>query len=358
MGHDPRAIEALIARIRQAAGARPLALMEVCGTHTHAIGAAGLRRLLPPTLRLVSGPGCPVCVTPVAYLDRAEALAALPATTLCTFGDLFRVPSSRGSLERAAAGGARVRIVYSPRDALQWAREHPAERVIFLSIGFETTTPTVAAALAEAEADGIENFFVLPGNKCVPPALHALCRDVEARIDGFILPGHVSVITGAENFRFLAQEYRRPAIVAGFTPGDVLRAIEELVGQLAAGAARLANLYTRVVTAGGNREAQALSARFFEPAEARWRGIGTLPGSGLRLRSRWAHRDASRIEVSQPAPREPAGCRCGEVLRGQLDPPDCPLFGRDCTPERPVGACMVSSEGACAAWHRHERIGA
>ena len=356
---DTRAVRAVLEQLHREVARLdgPVTFMEVCGTHTHAIGAAGLRRMLPSGVRLVSGPGCPVCVTPVGYLDHAEALAALPDTLLCTFGDLFRVPSSRGSLEKVAAAGGRVRVVYSAHDALAIARQNPSQRVVFLAIGFETTAPTIAAALAEAEQLGIGNFLILPGNKTVPPALRALANDPDVRLDGLILPGHVSVITGADAFAFVAPESGLSAVVTGFAPADIARAILELVRQRADGRAQVVNQYSRVVSAQGNRVAQDLIARFFEPGEAVWRGLGTIPGSGLALRAQWDYRDAARIEVAVPAPCEPAGCRCGDVLRGRIDPPDCPLFSRTCTPDDPVGACMVSSEGSCAAWYRHERMG-
>ncbi len=355
---DRRAVAALVERIRKESASLTgtATLMEVCGTHTHAIAAAGLRRFLPPAVRLISGPGCPVCVTPVGYLDRAEALAALPDTVVCTFGDLMRVPSSTGSLEKARARGARVRIVYSARDALDVARRDPGVRVVFLAVGFETTAPTIAAALAEAESAGVPNFLILPGNKLVPPPLRALAADPEVGVSGFLLPGHVSVITGSSEFDFLSSEFRIPSAVVGFTPADVLRGVLALVGQLRSGETRVENLYGRAVTAEGNRRARELLERFFEPVRAAWRGLGTIDGSGLALREQYARRDASRIDVALPDPVEPEGCRCGEVLRGTIDPPDCPLFASVCTPETPVGACMVSSEGTCAAWHRHERF--
>jgi hydrogenase expression/formation protein HypD len=354
---DPRAVRTLVGRIREAGAglARRVVLMEVCGTHTHAIAAAGLRRLLPPGVRLISGPGCPVCVTPVDYLDRAEALAALKDTIVATFGDLMRVPSSRGSLERARARGARIQVVYSPRDALDAARAEPGSRVIFLAVGFETTAPTIVAAVEEAERLGIPNFLILPGNKIVPPPLRALASDPSVEVNGVLLPGHVSVVTGAREFEFLPAEFGIPAAVVGFTPADVLRGVLELVEQLRDGRAEVANLYGRVVTAEGNVHARALLDKFFEPEDAVWRGLGSIPASGLALRPAWAHRDASRIPVELPEPVEPVGCRCGEVLKGMIDPPECPLFAGECTPETPVGACMVSSEGTCAAWHRHDR---
>ena len=355
---DPQAVKALMERISVAASRCPreLTIMEVCGTHTHAIAAAGIRRSLPPNVRLISGPGCPVCVTPVDYLDRAEALAGLLGTVLYTFGDLFRVPSSRGSLEKLRARGGKVEIVYSPRDAVEKAASEPESRAIFLSVGFETTAPTVAAALQEAEEKGIKNFAILPGNKTVPPPLRALASDPSIVVDGFLLPGHVSVITGVRCFGFLAADYHMPSAVVGFAPTDVLRGILEIVTQAAEGRAEVTNLYGRVVTQEGNAAAQRLMDRFFRSADSTWRGLGTIPASGLELRSEWAHRDASLLEVELPEPKEPKGCRCGEVLKGAIEPPQCPLFGSPCTPDEPVGACMVSSEGTCAAWYGHERF--
>ncbi len=354
---DPRAVRTLIAKIGDAARAarRPVTIMEVCGTHTHAVAAAGLRRMLPPRVRLISGPGCPVCVTPVGYLDHALALAALPDVTICTFGDLMRVPSSTRTLEQARATGAPVRFVYSPRDAVDLARAEPGRRVVFLAVGFETTVPTIAAALAEAEQTGVGNFLVLSGHKVMPPPMRALVDDPEIGVTGFLLPGHVSVLTGWEVFRFLAEDHGVPGAVVGFAPVDVLRGVLEILEQSNRGEAAVVNLYNRVVSPGGNPVAAKLVDRFFEPADAEWRGFGVIPGSGLDLRHEYDHRDAGRIEVELPDPVEPAGCRCGDVLRGVIDPPECPIFGNECTPDTPVGACMVSAEGSCAAWYRHDR---
>jgi hydrogenase expression/formation protein HypD len=357
--HDPARTQALAQQIHHLAAqiGRQVTFMEVCGTHTHAIAAAGLRRTLPANVRLVAGPGCPVCVTPVDYLDHALALAARSDVTLCTFGDLLRVPASRrDSLERASARGADVRIVYSPRDALPIARALPDRHVVFLAVGFETTMPTIAAALAEAEAEGLDNFRILSGSKVIEPPLRALVQDPELRLDGFLLPGHVSVILGADFYRFLADDCRVAAAIAGFAPVDVQRGLVDLLLQVRDAAPTVHNLYARVVTPEGNRVAQALLARFFTPVDTRWRGLGGIPASGLALRPEWAHRDAARLPVDLPAPQEPKGCRCGEVLRGTIVPPQCPLFGRACTPEHAVGACMVSGEGSCAAWYRHERV--
>jgi len=355
--HDPAVVQGLLDQIRTVAGRleREVAFMEVCGSHTHAIAEAGLRRRLPGNVRLISGPGCPVCVTPVGYLDAAWSLATQAEAVLATFGDLMRVPSSRGSLEELRAGGAPVHVVYSPRDALELARKLPDRTVVFLAVGFETTVPTIAAALEEAEREGVANFMILPGNKVMPPPLHALAGAEEVAVDGFLLPGHVSVITGSDAFSFLARDYGIPGVVVGFTPADVLRGVLVMLRQLAAGRPEVVNLYGRVVRPQGNVHARTLVEELFEPADAVWRGLGTIPGSGLALREGWRHRDASAIPVELPEPLEPPGCRCGEVLMGTIQPPDCPLFGGGCTPERPVGACMVSSEGSCAAWYRHER---
>jgi hydrogenase expression/formation protein HypD len=354
---DPDAVRGLAERIRAAAGrlAHPVTFMEVCGTHTNAIAASGLRRLLPENIRLVAGPGCPVCVTPVPYMDRAEALAMRPHTAVCTFGDLLRVPSSHGSLEQVSARGGDVRVVYSPRDAVEIARQNPNLTVVFLGVGFETTAPTVAAAIHEAEATGVKNFKVLSGHKVMPPPLRALASDAEVKVDGFICPGHVSVITGWRAFSFIPGEYGLASVVAGFMPADVMLGVQDLVRQVVEGKPETVNLYSRFVTPDGNPTAKALVERYFLPQDQSWRGFGTIPESGLGIRPEYAHRDAGLVDVKVCEPAEPEGCRCGEVLKGSLDPPGCPLFGRECTYEHPVGACMVSGEGTCAAWYRHER---
>ncbi len=354
---DPAAMAGLLDDLRKEATNldRRMTFMEVCGTHTHSVARAGLRRLMPPAVRLISGPGCPVCVTPVDYLDRALALAVLPDTVVCTFGDLMRVPSSTVSLEQARAEGARVEIVYSPRDALQMARDNPDLRVIFLAVGFETTVPTIVGTLAEAEADGVPNFLLLPGSKTMPEVMKVLVDDPDLDVDGFLLPGHVSVITGWKLFEFLADDFGVSGVVAGFMPTDVVQGVLALVRQAADGSPGISNVYGRVVSADGNRHAREIVDRYLEPSDEIWRGFGTVPGSGLTLRSEFSHRDASRITVDLPEPFEPVGCRCGDVLRGVIDPPECPLFDAGCDPDTPIGACMVSSEGTCAAWYRHER---
>jgi hydrogenase expression/formation protein HypD len=328
--------------------------MEVCGTHTMAVARHGLRELLPPSVRLVSGPGCPVCVTAMRDLDTVVALCGLPGITVATFGDLIRVPASRASLADARAAGADVRVVYSARDAVELAAAQPEREVVFVGIGFETTAPTTAAAMVEARQRGVRNVSLLALHKTMPPALRALLDLGETPIRGFLLPGHVSVITGAECFDFLTADYGVGGVVAGFEPGDILEALLMLVRQAAPA---IENQYTRAVQPQGNVVAQRLLESVFEPCDADWRGLGVLPGSGLRLRPEFAEYDAAvRFPVDAGEPLEPAGCRCGEVLRGVIDPADCALFGRRCRPETPVGACMVSSEGACAARHRYRSL--
>lgn len=351
---DPKAARELAAEIGRAAErlARPVRLMEVCGGHTMAIHRFGIPSLLPPAVRLLSGPGCPVCVTPTTYLDRAIALARLPDTTVTTFGDLYRVPGAESSLEDAAADGADVRVVYSPRDALKFAQENRGRLVVFLAIGFETTVPGTAATIVEARDKGVKNFHVLSGHKTMPEALRALVAAPEVALDGFMLPGHVSTITGPEPYEFLPRDYGIACCVTGFEPTDILMAILALVRQVAEGRPAVENTYRRAVRPGGNPRARALVDEVFEPVDSQWRGIGLIPGSGLDVRQRW-----TAFSVEPPNPAVPSAeyqaCRCAEVLRGLLSPPECPLFGSKCVPDSPVGPCMVSSEGACAAHYKY-----
>lgn len=353
---DPQAARA-IAEAIVARSTRPVRLMEFCGGHTHAILRFGIPDLLPPTVELLSGPGCPVCVTSAADLSRAIALAAIPGVILTTFGDMMRVPADRHrSLARARAEGADVRIVYSPLDALEVARQNPGRTVVFLGVGFETTAPMVASAILAAEAEGIRNFAVFSTHKLTPPAMRAILDAGEVRLSGIIGPGHVTTVIGPEAWQFLPREYGVPCAVAGFEPLDILRAILALVEMLEAGHPGVANAYSRSVRAGGNPAALEATERVFEVAGAEWRGLGVLPASGLRIREEYASYDAERrfpVEA-QPAP-EPPGCRCGDVLRGVLRPMECPLFARVCTPQNPVGPCMVSAEGACAAYYQYGR---
>jgi hydrogenase expression/formation protein HypD len=349
----PELVRGLAERLRGMA-APPATLMEVCGTHTMAIARYGLREALPEGVRLISGPGCPVCVTPQEQIDLFIALGGIDGVMLATFGDMVRVPGTERSLEQARAEGAEVLVVYSPMDAVEAAARDPEKQVVFFGIGFETTAPAVALAMLEARRRALGNFSVLCAHKLIPPAMLALLES-EVRIDGFICPGHVSAIIGSEAYQPVA-ERGKACVVAGFEAVDVLRAVEMLLGQIAGGRAEVEVEYTRAVRPEGNRRAQEMLARVFEVADAGWRGLGEIPGSGYQLSEGLAEFDAARrFEVEVPAAKEPAGCRCGDVLRGAIEPPECGLFGRECTPRRPVGACMVSSEGACQAHYRYRR---
>jgi len=359
-GHMPTpAVEDLahgIAALARAIG-RPVRLMEVCGTHTVAIFRHGIRALLPASVELLSGPGCPVCVTAAADIEAAILLAKRGTAALATFGDMMRVPGRRDSLAEARAAGADVRVVYSPLDALALAARDPGREIVFFATGFETTSPLVAGTLAEAERRGIANFSVFPVHKTVPPALRALLDSGEVRVDGFILPGHVCTVTGTAPFSFLPEDFGKASVVTGFDAGDILAGIGMLLAQLAAGSPRVEIQYASVVRPEGNPRAREILGRFFAPCDAHWRGIGTIPGSGLKLREAFAHRDAVlRFAIDRPEVPDPAACRCGSVLKGIVSPPECQLFGRACTPERPVGACMVSSEGSCAAYYKYGGI--
>lgn len=349
---DPALARKLLARI-EACSTRSLRLMEFCGGHTHAVMRYGLRTLLPPTVDLRSGPGCPVCVTANAGLDWAIALAQVPDLILTTFGDMIRVPGSTKTLQEAKAGGADVRIVYSVLDALKIARQDPARPVVFLGVGFETTAPTIAAAILQAQAEGLANFSVLSLHKLTPPATRAILDDGEVAVNGIIGPGHVTTIIGADAWGFLPSDYGVPVAIAGFEPLDILRAVADLVDMIEDGQPAVSNTYARSVTPQGNLAAQEIMDRVFQVSAAQWRGLGAVPASGLSFRPEFASFDAGRIFDVDPGPtREHKGCRCGDVLRGTLAPPECPLFAKTCTPARPIGPCMVSGEGACAAYYQ------
>jgi hydrogenase expression/formation protein HypD len=363
---------------------RPVTLMEVCGTHTVAISRSGIRDLLEGYVDLRSGPGCPVCVTDQADIDRMVALAALPGTTVLTYGDMLRVPGRHGTLEQARAAGADVRVVYSAAESVGVASADRSRRFVFLGVGFETTAPGAALAVTEAARLGLENFLVFSAHKLLPPALRALLGPkggagsegrgdrparAQARIsrtvEGFLLPGHVSAVIGRKAYDFLAEDFALPGVIAGFEPVDVLLAVKELVRVAGvASAAAVTNLYQRVVREEGNPRARAIIDEVFEPCPAAWRGLGSIEGSGLAFRSRFADFDATlalgrdvasalRRLGGSAATGRPACC-CGSVLRGDILPPDCPLFGRTCTPGDPAGPCMVSSEGSCAAYYGYE----
>jgi hydrogenase expression/formation protein HypD len=349
----PDSIEAVLALIRRRSHT-PVRLMEFCGGHTHAAFRFGLRQLLPPTVRLLAGPGCPVCVTAPSDLDRACALAGLEGVTLTTFGDMLRVPGSRGTLQEARAEGADVRVVYSTLDALSIARANPERQVVFLAVGFETTAPSVAAAVLRAGEWGLANFSVLCLHKLTPPAMRAILNAGEVELSGILGPGHVTTIIGSEAWSFLPNEYGIPCAVAGFEPLDMLMAVYALLESVEQGSPGVLNAYTRSVRPEGNPQARAFMDRVFRVAPAEWRGLGRLPESGLFLRDAFAGFDAGcRFPVPIEPAEEPRGCRCGEILRGRVEPPECPLFSRACRPEHPVGPCMVSGEGACAAYIRY-----
>ena len=349
---DPRLVRALVSEIRERAH-RPLRIMEFCGGHTHAILRFGIRDLLPAHLQMLSGPGCPVCVTSSADLDRAIALARGEGVTLATFGDMARVPGRHGSLQDARAEGADVRMVYSPLDAVTLAKRNPDRSVIFLGVGFETTAPGVAASILQARQERVRNFFVFSLHKLTPPATKAVLDGGEVQLSGILGPGHVTTVIGTDAWKFLPEKYGIPIAVAGFEPLDILRGIGMIVVQAETGRPQVDNAYSRGVVSRGNPTALNIMDRVFEVCDEDWRGMGIIPRSGLRLRNEFAEHDASKVfEVRIEASSEPAGCRCGEVLRGVLLPPDCPLFRRVCNPENPVGPCMVSAEGACVAYYR------
>lgn len=327
-----------------------LRIMEVCGTHTHEIFKLGIRSLLPENIELISGPGCPVCVTPVGFIDMAVELALDKGCVVCTFGDLIRVPGSMRSLADARAEGAQVKIVYTATDALDYAKQNPEKQVVFLSVGFETTTPGTCLAVKKAKEEGVQNFSVLTANKTMPKAYQAL----KGSADAFLYPGHVNAITGEDDCRKLAEE-GVSGVIAGFTPKELLTALAVVIKKCEAGEPFFVNCYPRVVTAEGNIPSKRIIDEVMEPCDSQWRGLGTIPMSGLKLRDEFAEYDAVNkhgIEVTEGTPN-PA-CRCGEVLQGKCKPEDCPLFGKVCTPQHPVGACMVSNEGSCSAYYQYK----
>ena len=347
---DPEAGRALAWEIQSITGDLRCNLMEVCGGQTHTIYKYRLRDMLPSGVHLVSGPGCPVCVTPIHYVDQAIALCKLPGVTVFTFGDLLRVPGTDQTLEQARAEGGDVRSVYSPQAALEFARLNPGRQVVFLGIGFETTLPTFLLPLRHAEREGIQNFSLLVSAKRVPPVLKALLQSPGLQIHGFITPGHVTSIIGSDAYASLCEEFNVPMVVGGFEPLDLLTAIRDLVKQLVRGDHANANAYRRATHSQGNVLAQGLIAEFMEPCNEELRGLGVIPDAGYRLRDAFAERDATRrFDLSAVRSAEPKGCICGNILAGRATPLQCPLFGKRCTPSMPVGACMVSQEGTCNA---------
>ena len=334
-------------------------LMEVCGTHTMSIAEAGIKSMLPKEVKLLSGPGCPVCVTPPQVIDAVLELSMEKNVIITSYGDMLRVPGSKAgdSLLRRKALGAQVETVYSPVDAVELALQHPDKQVVFLGVGFETTAPGTAAAVLTAQEKGAKNFSLWSMLKLVEPALRALILMDGFNVDGFLCPGHVATIIGADGFAFLPQEYKLPAVIAGFEPEDILLAVCRLVKQLAEKSPRLENEYTRAVSRSGNLLAQKIMKQCFEPRFDIWRGLGGIEASGLGLRGELQEYDAERrFDIHYGSAEPPTACRCGEVITGRLSPELCPMFGKVCTPEDPVGPCMVSSEGACAAAWKYTDI--
>jgi len=327
-------------------------LMEFCGSHTAAILKHGLRQLLPSSVEMLSGPGCPVCVTAQKDIDRAIALAQTPGLVMCTFGDMLKVPGTYSSLQQSRAEGCDIRVVYSTLDALEIARQNADKPVVFLGVGFETTAPTIAASILMASCQQLCNYSVFSLAKLCPPVMKALLDGGEIKIDGIICPGHVSAIIGSKPYEFIPHDYGIACVVAGFEPVDVLMAVEMLLAQIENSSPQVEIAYKRNVSPSGNQHAQKLLADVFELKSASWRGVGEVAGSGYKICDTYKQHDAERLfEIKTTPAKEPAGCRCGDVLRGIIKPPECPLFGRVCLPERPTGPCMVSGEGACSSYY-------
>ena len=352
---DARLAKALVAEIQRRT-TRPWVMMEICGGQTHTIMRYGLDELLPKEVELVHGPGCPVCVTPLETIDKAIELAMRPDVTLVSYGDMLRVPGSSSDLFRAKASGSDVRVVYSPLEALKIARSNPNRKVIFLAIGFETTAPANATAVWQAHREGLSNFYMLASHVLVPPAIRLLLRSSDNRVQGFIAPGHVCTVMGCQQYEELVSEFQVPIVVGGFEPVDLLEAILMLVRQLEQGHAKLENQYVRSVTRLGNVPAQEMLEKVFEVADQKWRGMGLIPLSGLRLRPEFSEHDAERVfGMAEIHVEEPAECISALVLKGLKKPTDCSAFATRCMPESPLGAPMVSAEGACAAYYRYRR---
>lgn len=351
---DARVLVNNIRKLAVAVGRERVQFMEVCGTHTVAIFRYGIRDIIPANIRLLSGPGCPVCVTPNRSIDEFIAVSRKPGVVTAVFGDMMRVPGTDSSLELEKARGADVRVVYSSMDALALARDNPGKEVVFFAVGFETTAPTIAATLVTAADSGVENFYVLPANKLIPPAMSAVLETEGLALDGLICPGHVSAIIGSRVYGFIPEKYRVGAVVTGFQSTDILQCIHMLLRQVVDGAPRVETQYSRLVTSEGNLAALEVMNRVFEPCDSAWRGLGVIPSSGLRLRPSFAQFDVlKKFDLELPESQEADGCLCGEILRGKKEPLDCPLFGRVCTPSSPVGACMVTTEGTCQAYYRY-----
>jgi hydrogenase expression/formation protein HypD len=355
---DPKVAKALATDIAKNADGLPeTKLMEVCGSHTMAIARYGIRKLLPQNITLISGPGCPVCVTANQYLDKAIAISRLPDVIIATFGDMMRVPGSTSSLEKERAKGSEIKIVYSTMDAISLAINNPRKQVVFLGVGFETTAPTIAASIVKSSELGLKNYTVLCAHKTMPKPMEAIASGDKVDLKGFICPAHVSTIIGSRPYEFLTDKYRKACVIAGFEPLDVLEAVNMLIKQIRIDQPVVQIQYSRVTTVDGNPAALKIMDNIFEECDEEWRGLGNIPGSGLKLRGQYEQYDADlKFDVIVETTQEETGCICGDVMQGIASPPDCPLFGSVCTPEDPIGACMVSSEGSCAASYKYEQL--
>ncbi|HEY5556875.1 hydrogenase formation protein HypD [Acetobacterium sp.] len=331
-------------------------IMEVCGSHTMAIFRYGIRDVLPSNINLISGPGCPVCVTPQSYIDTALTLSEKGNVIIATFGDMMKVPGKKGSLTKKKAEGADVRIVYSPMDCLLMANQNPSKKIVFLSVGFETTAPMAAVTVMEAKKNNISNLFFLTAHKIVPPVMEALVKEKDLIIDGFLLPGHVCAIIGSKPFEFLSRDYHIPGVVTGFEPIDMLQGLNTLVSSVSKKNNRIENDYKRIVKTEGNPSALEYLKKAFNRVDSSWRGLGRIPNSGLEFKGEYEDFDALKhFKIDYEEYDGSPGCKCGEILKGKIKPPDCPLFKKICNPENPVGSCMVSSEGTCAAYYRYHK---
>lgn len=350
---DSAMVRGMLQKLRKTAR-KEIVVMEVCGTHTMSIFKSGLKDVMPENIKLISGPGCPVCVTSQGYIDTAIELSQREDTIITTFGDMLKIPGNKSSLQKERAGGGDIRIVYSPLDSLRVAVENPHREVVFLAVGFETTAPVIALTVEKAREEGIENFSILHSLKTMPGAMEQLVLDEELKIDGFLCPGHVSTVIGVKPYRFLSEEYYVPAVVAGFEPADVVAGIQELAEMVSTQESDTKNLYGRLVKEEGNSEALKIMEKVFEICSSNWRGLGEIAGTGLSLRSEYSSFDVlNKLNLNMKEEKKIPGCICGEILKGKKKPLECKLFSKACTPENPIGACMVSEEGTCAAYFKY-----
>ena len=351
-------VSGFLSEIRKITPQRQIRIMEVCGTHTQSFFRFGLDKLLPQNIQLISGPGCPVCVSTQEYIDAAIKLAGEKNTLIATFGDMLRVPGTRSTLEKGRARLGNIAVVYSPLDALRLARNHPDKKVIFLAVGFETTAPAIALSILKAKQEKLGNISFFSSLKLIPPAMEYLLQDKALKLDAFLCPGHVSAIIGARAYEFVARQYRAPCCVTGFEPLDILEGIYLLLEQLIKARSQVDNQYARVVTKSGNRQAQKFMAQVFKISDADWRGLGTIPKSGLKIKDNFSRFNAEKvfnIKLYTLYSIHNTQCRCGDILKGLINPTACPLFAKICSPEHPVGPCMISHEGACNAYYQYRR---